>query len=55
MKLTTSRGVRQGEILSLCGQYWIKNGSFQTLKILSCSRRKVCNMFQSMKTAECGK
>ena len=26
---------------SLCGQYWIKDDSFETLKILSCSRRKV--------------
>ena len=25
---------------SLCGQYWIKDDSFETLKILFCSRKK---------------
>ena len=32
MKLTTSRGVRQGEILSMR----IKDDSFETLKNMSC-------------------
>ena len=29
---------------SLCGQYWNKDDSFETLKILSCLRRKECNI-----------